>query len=591
LDEDRPHLRLVPPGNDIRTLLDSLPVPETVVSPGAAILQDLEASDGRPHEMTRNQLVVLREHLETNFWDFAYTIGGCNIMYRPIHGPVCELFERWGQPGWQRLMVQLPRGALKSSICTRTGALWRIVKDPNTTVAIFNEKIERVEKWITALQSIVAGNPYFQALWPEIIPPGIAKGDPRSRPRDWKWSSRELLFNRPRTGIPEASITAMSVGGASAGGHWEWLLHDDLISVEAQQSKVVMQAVKDWFDTSIYLGPSPELMNAWISCTRWHYDDVYEHARKYHGFRLYRRAAIEDGASSWPSRWSLEVLQKDQEQRPGAFSAQMQNQPTAGENTDFQPAALKRLTLFTNSEGVEVVRWLDHNPAQSVIDEEAPQDVPVSELSKILLVDPAPSTDTDRRQDPNARTAMVMRACDAWGRYYILDVWAGRERPIPEIRRMLDLCDRWSAPRFGVEEVNFSKLYAPFLTYMAEVERRERPGYTALKPGRREKGYRIAGFARSMAAGWEGCLDTCRAPLLEEMIPYPFGRTVDVLDAAAYARDPGVLGRPESPDEHFEREYHNNNSGESSGRDSVTGYLWALLAGGWLWLNCISLVA
>jgi hypothetical protein len=532
----------------------------------------MQASGGVPGDMTSSQLKVLRQHLEENFWDFAWIIGGCDIMYQPLHGPICELFERWGQPGWKRLMVQLPRGALKSSICTRTGALWRICKDPNTTVVIFNEKIERVEKWLGAIQSIVVGNPYFHSLWPEIIPPGVAKTDKSPRPRDWKWSSRELLFQRTRFGIPEASITAMSVGGASAGGHWEWIFHDDLISVEAQQSKVVMQAVKDWFDTSIYLGPSPQLMNAWTSCTRWHYDDVYEHARKYHGFRLYRRAAIEDGQSSWPSRWDLDVLKKDQEQRPGAFSAQMQNQPTAGENPDFQPEWLKRVALTVDDFGEPAVKWLDHNPAQSTIDEEAPQVVPVSQLSKILLVDPAPSTDTDRRQEPNARTAMVLRACDAWGRYYILDVWAGRDKPIPEIRRMLDLCDQWGCPRFGVEEVNFSKLYAPFLNYMAEVERRERPGYTPLKPGRREKGYRIKGFANSMAGGWEGCVEGVRHWVLEELIPYPYGRTVDILDAAAYARDPGVLGRPESPEEAFEREYHTTVGNTQSGRDECTGY-------------------
>lgn len=541
-------------------------------------LLDMATSGGRPSDMTSTQLTAVRTHLETNFWDFAYTIGGCDVMWRPLHQPVCELMERWGEPGWQRLMVQLPRGALKSTICTRTGALWRIVRDPDTTVVIFNEKIERVEKWLLALQSIVAGNPLFKALWPHVIPPGVAKGDPRKRPRDLKWSSREMMFERTTTGIPEASLTAMSVGGASAGGHWEWHFWDDLISVEAQNSKVVMQGAKDWVDVAIYLGLSPESLNAWCSCTRWHFDDVYEHMRRYHKFRLYRRAALEDGESSFPRTpatkglgWTTEELRRMQEQRPSSFSAQMQNQPVAGENPDFTPTRLARCVLLGDP-GEEYVRWLDHNPQQSVIEEEAPRDVPLSLMSKVLLVDPAPSSDTDRRQDPHARTAMVLKACDPWGRRLILDLYAGREDPVAELRRVLDMCDRWGCGRWACEEVNFSKLYAPFLRYLAQREQRTLPGYTPLKPGRREKGVRIKGYSNSVADGWEGVLDTVRSQVLEEMIPYPYGRTVDILDAASYDRDEGVLGRPESPEESDDRLYESRGGYRGLGRDEVTGY-------------------
>jgi hypothetical protein len=533
---------------------------------------DMFESGGRPRDLTQQQISLLREHLNTNFWDFAYLIGGVDILYAPIHQGVCELQERFGTPGWKRLMIQLPRGALKSTLGTRTGALWRICRDPNTTVAIFNEKVERVEKWLLAIQSIVAGNELFHALYRDWIPQGIAKDDPRPKAKSLKWSSREMTFERDRMGVPEASITAMSVGGASAGGHWEWLYHDDLISVEAQQSQVVMKAAKDWFDTSIYLGPSPEMMNAWISCTRWHYDDVYEHARKYHNFQLYRRAAIEEGASVWPERWSLEYLLKEQVTRPSAFASQMMNTPSPGEHAQFKTEWVKQFSLATDETGKDVliIRREDYNPSQSIIDEDAPQVVRLDQCNAILLVDPAPSTETDRRSQPTARTAMVLKLIDPWGRRFWLDLWAGREGPIEEIRRILAMLTKWGRTRYGIEEVVFSKLYAPFLKYVAQRESTFTPRYTPLKPGKREKDYRIGGLIRSFSEGWEYLHTPLVSQVLEEAIPYPYGATVDILDAASYDRDQGVLTRLESDDEEWWRE--ERTMGGVSGARDCTGY-------------------
>jgi hypothetical protein len=114
----------------------------------------------------------------------------------------------------------------------------------------------------------------------------------------------------------------------------------------------------------------------------------------------------------------------------------------------------------------------------------------------------------------------------------------------------------------AVEEVNFSKLYAPFLRYMADAEQRVIPRYTPLKPGRREKDYRIGGLARSCQQGWEYVLPEIRPLVIEEATVYiPNGASPkDLLDAASYDRDPGVLGRPESPDEAADREWHHRST-------------------------------
>lgn len=571
--------------SDLDTLLGRLPQPTLDISTtGGALLQDMLDSGGRPHEIPRSRVNSVREHLNTHFWDFAVLIGGCDILHAPLHGGPCQLMEHWGEPGWQRIMLQLPRASLKSTVFTRTGALWKICQNPNATVAIFNEKVERVEKWLLAIQSIVAGSTLFHAIYADIIPPGVSKEDTKGTlPKSWKWSSREMTFVRDQSGIPEASITAMSVGGASAGGHWNWLFFDDLISKEARDSEVVMRSVRDWVDTSIYLGPSPELLNAWVGCTRWRYGDVYEYMVESHGFRLYRRAALEDGETIWhPDTnkaglgWTTEWLLKEQAAHPVSFSGQMMNEPMAGEDTAIKPENIRGCTITRDEDDVE---WLTINKADydpeisSLEDETAPQSVPLSRCNRILLVDPAPSTDTERKNSPNARTAQVMKLIDPWGRRFTVSVWAGREGPEAEIRRMLAKLEEWGAERIGIEEVVFSIVYRPFLNYIARTEGKPTPRYIGLKPGRREKGLRLGSLARSYAEGFEYVLESERGRLAEELIPYPYGRTVDIMDASSYDRDPGVLPRPESEGETWGRESRRyaNQRGDD-GRDFATGY-------------------
>lgn len=541
-------------------LLASLPEP----TPAQSTLLDLTRGLGQPHEMGSRQVDMVREHLTQHFSDFVLALAGpalSKLYYPPFHDPVCQLAEQWGTPGWKRIMAQLPRGSCKTSYYTRLQALWRVVRDPNTTIVIINEKVERVEMWLLAIQDIVASNPLFKTLWGHLIPPGVTKDDTRTRPRDWKWSSRQMNFVRNESGIPEATISALGISAASAGGHWQWIFHDDLLSDEAMASAQVMMTTTSRLRTSIFLGPSPEEMNAWINCTRWHYRDTYHYAQQEMGFRVYRRAALEGGKTTHPGIWTTGMLLELQEKDPVHFAAQMQNQPIAGENLSFKPEHLRKAQLLEPDDGEPYLRINDecYDPTISEVLDwgDPPQTVPLRLVSKILLVDPAPTTGTELKADPHARTAMVLKGIDPWGRRYWLDAWAGREDPISELRRMFSLMEKWGTDRVAVEEVNFSKLYAPFLRYMADAEQRVTPRYTPLKPGRREKDYRISGLARSCQQGWEYVLPEIRPLVIEEATVYiPNGASPkDLLDAASYDRDPGVLGRPESPDEQADREW------------------------------------
>jgi len=409
-----------------------------------------------------------------------------------------------------------------------------------------------------------------------MIPPGIAYNDERTRPRDWKWSSREMNFVRTRTGIPEPTLTALGLTAASAGGHWDFILHDDLISNEAQQSQVVMESVKDWFDTTPFLGPTPETMCAWISCTRWRFDDVYEYAKEKHGFKLHRWQALTDGRSIWEDRWPTQSLLDQQAKDPVTFSSQMQNDPMPGKDLALDPSWIRYGRIAQDEHGTYGFRIDDahYDPtigASEDAEYDPPQFTPLSHMVKVLLVDPVPAKSSDRKASPHSRMALVLKAIDCHGRRYWLDIWAGREQePEP---RMLAMLEQWGASRIGIEEVLFSSLYRRTLNHTASRLGKPIPAYIALKPKMRDKDSRIIDKAKSFRAGFEYVNESIKPLLLSEYATFPYGATKDILDAGAYDEDPGVLPRPASDDE---REYDAalqewRQSGDD-GRDEVTGY-------------------
>src|SRR5690606_384043 len=196
-------------------------------------------------------------------------------------------------------------------------------------------------------------------------------------------------------------------------------------------------------------------------------------------------------------RYPLEDLLKDQSKNPVSFAAQMLNNPVAGVDLAFQAAWLRIATLELDDFGepwlvIPDEYYIRH--ASVLHDETPPQRVRLADCSKVLLVDPAPSTETERRQQPLARTALVLKCRDPWGRRFKLDVWAGREEPIAEVQRMFKMMRRWQCDRIAVEEVNFSKLYKPLIELIGERDFDGwKPRYVPLKPGGRDKDTRISG--------------------------------------------------------------------------------------------------
>ncbi len=535
------------------------------------ILSDMSESGGDPRDLTDQQLAQLRTYFNGSLFAFAWTFFNFKDLqgsgYRPVHREVCQILGMWGQdptepwhPG-RRLMIQIPRGAYKTSLCTLSNALWQICRNPAETVLICNEVLDNSRKWLRAIRETVMGNRLFQAVYKDLLPPGVHWTDKDrgiNLPQRWKWTDQELLFARPNFATPEASLTAAAVGSATTGGHWTRIIKDDLVSEDAKNSPALMQKARDWFDSSLPLEQPPYQGIDLIVCTPWTYNDVYRHALEKYDYKLYRRSVIEEHPktgkeySLLPGKWTVEMLHKERERDPFYFSAQMMCMPRAGKEQAFAPEWLRSFEISDDREPIIRIQSQHYSEEVTQLTDErgnfvrAPQEFPLFWCSRVMLVDPASADENVKTRSSYARTGIVIVACDPWGRRFVLDCWAGKANPDDVIQQIWRLASKWKVTRVGIEEVTFSIVYQYWLQREAQ-RRGEYLSIQPLKPKGRHKEDRITQLIPGFQRGFYylNAKERDVGLLKREYLDYPYAQTRDLMDALAYNEE--VLKAPETP--------------------------------------------
>ena len=521
--------------------------------------------------MTADQATQLRTFFDKSLFHFAWTFFGFKDLeaggYRPVHREVCNLLAAWGEPvtePWHpgdRLMIQIPRGSYKTSLCTLANALWQVSRAPDETILICNEVVDNSKKWLRAIREIAMSNRLYQAVYQDLLPPGVHWADRdrgRTMPRWWKWNDQEIVFVRPTMAIPEASLTAAGVGTATTGGHWKRLIKDDLVSEDAKNSAAVMEKVRQWFDSSMPLEKPPYQGKDLVVCTPWTYDDVYRYILEKYDYKLYRRSVLEvhpDTGEEYtilPKQWTVEQLHKERDRDPYYFSSQLMCIPRAGKSQSFQADWLREFFLTNDREPMVVIPDA-HYTAQASLTSgpdgrtaKPPQRFPLHWCTKVLLVDPASADQAAKERKDHARTGLVVEAVDPWGRRFLLDAHASKGSPNDAMNHIFAMAEKWQLTRVGIEEVTFSIVYQYWLRQEA-LRRGVHLSVQALKPKGRNKQDRIEKLIPGFQNGFYYLNQA--APGLgafrREYLDYPYAANRDLLDALAYDSD--ITYKPEVP--------------------------------------------
>jgi phage terminase large subunit-like protein len=445
----------------------------------------------------------LRQYLRTKCFESLYFfckfVLGFADLTPTFHGQICAYVQRRRR----HKLIVMPRGHLKTSICTIAYSLWRVTQNPELRVLIANATATNAEHFVRMIRAIVDANEMYRWLFPEVLP------GPTS-----KWTDKELCFTR-RGSYPESTIESIGVGGTVTSRHYDITIEDDLLAPEDNQevtAEQVQTAIR-WHKYASSLLISPQVSEQVITGTRWLYDDFISYIFENESWFLpclysssYNPATAQPW---WPERFPQEALDRIMDQQgPKIYSCQYMNDPVLEDARSFDPAWRRFYTAFP--------------PIDS-----AGRTVP---YKCVLAIDPAFG-----QKKKNDYTGLVVVATDIERNRYVVEAKQGRWGVDELISNVFELHRRWQPVMVGLEAVLAQQiLIYPF----KEAMRRESYTFhiTALKGGfvQRRKEFRIQSLHEFFANGsmW---INRQHTDFIKQLNGWPAVQNDDILDALAYA--------------------------------------------------------
>lgn len=193
-------------------------------------------------------ITQFRQSAEQNLYLFAKGVLNRHFLTSYLHKPVCEFIQQ--RPPFRKLIL-MPREHAKTAICSGTLPAHVLIQPAETNIyfpgmagrecriLMAGETETMAKKNLRVIRDgIFAGNTLFRALWPQCI-------WERPKAQASEWSANAIIIPRDNE-WPDPSIRAVGVGGAITGARPNFMIKDDLISLAAANSELVMQEAIDW---------------------------------------------------------------------------------------------------------------------------------------------------------------------------------------------------------------------------------------------------------------------------------------------------------------------------------------------------------
>lgn len=362
---------------------------------------------------------------------------GYKDLTKKTHYEYCRFLQDLSN---KRTLDLMPRGVFKTTCGTIGFSIWYLLNFPNHYILIANQTESNAQRMLLEIEAHLDGsNPRMLWLFPEFINPG------GSKVRPWN-QSKMAVPNRDAyggiiSGMP--SIQAVGVGKRAESLHYHVVINDDLIGEKAMVSDIEMLSAITWHDYSVSLFVSPKTGIERMHGTRWSLSDIYSVILENPKYKYFVRSAKdpETGELFFPELLDEETLADIRENNYAVYMSQYMNDPDNPEVLDFRANWLRKYKLFPSDNGpycvVDGAKFF------------------VKDMDVVLAVDPAASGDIDtnfaevvkRGRARKANNAVEIWGLHGSGRYFLLDLWAGRGRgENPEIQvaqKMLDMALRW----------------------------------------------------------------------------------------------------------------------------------------------------
>lgn len=210
--------------------------------------------------VSSQDLNVLRERCKTDLKFLAKNICGMSAWEDTLHNDLADFLEH---PVDKKLIL-IPRGHLKSSLITVVWTIQQVLKNPNIRILITNAVWDTARLFLREISGLLTDKSLLSELFGKF-------DGPKS-----KFTQDEITISQRTIGtIKEATITTAGIERALTGGHYDIIIHDDLVEENNINTKEQINKVIRYYQNSLDLiDPGGQIL---VVGTRWAMGDLYGH--------------------------------------------------------------------------------------------------------------------------------------------------------------------------------------------------------------------------------------------------------------------------------------------------------------------------
>lgn len=305
-----------------------------------SIIQELKKASRKDRKIILYDLYKqeLRQRAAHEFWAFCEYVmkdeeTGDDIRLQPFHKKWCNDIVNE-----VRMVVFSPINTGKSFIHTVGNVLFRIGQNPNIRIAVISATAEMALKFMGAIQQYILLSPEYQEVFPDVKP----MMHPVQKSKPLKWSEDKIVIER-RPGIAGPTVLAVGIGVDFIGARFDYLICDDVLTMDNTESPTLLKRVIRWFDSTAKGRMAKPYSPIHVVGTAWRIDDLMHYLAEKKDWNVHKYSFEKEDEQrghlhiTWEERIPREMLDRERAHNAVEYNRQRRCVATSEEEQDFAP--------------------------------------------------------------------------------------------------------------------------------------------------------------------------------------------------------------------------------------------------------------